>query len=74
MLIEKEEKLSERRGKICEALLYYSFLCAFELNFVSHEKRAIKTAKISQSENSVKIRKRKTLSQKSKRQLWTCNL
>ena len=59
MLIEKEEKLSERRGKICEALLYYSFLCAFELNFVSHEKRAIKTAKISQSENSVKIRKEK---------------
>ena len=52
MLIEKEqqqEKLSEHRKKKCFIIRF-----AFEL-FVSHEKIAIKTAKISQSENSVKI-------------------
>ena len=55
MLIEKEqqEKLSEHRKKKCFIIRF-----AFEL-FVSHEKRAIKTAKISQSENSVKIWKEK---------------
>ena len=62
MLIEKEqqqEKLSEHRKKKCFIIRF-----AFEL-FVSLEKRAIKTAKISQSENSVKIWKEK-LSQMSK--------
>ena len=55
MLIEKQEKLSEhrRKKKSCFIIRF-----AFEL-FVSHEKRAIKTAKISQSENSVKIWKEK---------------
>ena len=42
-----------RKKKSCFIIRF-----AFEL-FVSHEKRAIKTAKISQSENSVKIWKEK---------------